>query len=135
MSTRNEFFNPSDFESVQLKIHFQNTTSGSGALPPELVSLQEMTEDGLVLGVPNSSCNINHSVVIEIERRDPTDEGEPLRFHATGKIREVEKTDDKAVIRAAITMLQYDERTWKYFLSLNEESQQAVTRLFEQMRG
>jgi hypothetical protein len=128
------FFNPADFASVTLTILFRNLTSRLDPLPPEQVALVEIAEQGLTLGLPRTSCNVKHSVELEIHRVDPL-RGEPLVVRATGKIEAIEPADDPNQIRATVALKQFDEASWRDFRALNDARQQAINRFLNDARG
>jgi hypothetical protein len=129
-----EFFRASDFSSADMSVVFRNLTSRTEELPGESVTVEELLEDGIVLGLPARSCNVNHNVQLQITRTDP-ERAPPLVLRATGKVAELEPADAPAVIRARIDFLQIDEAVWRTLLSYQAERQRAVTDFLNKARG
>lgn len=135
MTIQNDaLFDPADFNSVTISITFQNLTSGSAVIPCDQVTLQETAEDGLTIGLPRNSCNSNHNVQIELKREDPS-RPDPLQLLATGKVTSIDLTDDPAVIRVRVVLQQFDEATWKTFLTLSDSRQQAINQFLNDAKG
>ncbi|MBI3543682.1 MAG: hypothetical protein HY075_10460 [Deltaproteobacteria bacterium] len=132
-----ELIRAADFVSVRLDVHFQNLLSGSGVVPAEQVTLDELGDKALVLGLPAGSCNVSHGVMIEIARADASArKGAPV-LKATGKVRGIEKLDedDDKRVRAHIDLVQYDEESWERLLALFSGRQLEINRFLAAVRG
>lgn len=130
-----EIVRASDFVSVRLRLTFKNLVSGVSIADHDEVTLDEVGDKQLVLGVPLNSCNVEHNVLFEIERTGPSGpKGKPV-LKATGKVAAIEKDEESRRMRATVNLVQFDEQSWQELLKFFRGRQEEITKFLAAVRG
>ncbi|MBI3558470.1 MAG: hypothetical protein HY074_19545 [Deltaproteobacteria bacterium] len=129
-----DLVNPRDFISIKLAIEFQNLTANSHPLHDDVVSLSEIRDRVLVFELPETSCKLDHNVMIKLGRRDSNANAQtPVLFQSTGKIARVKELKD-AKIRVVVTLIQFDDVSWVSFMQLFARRQEEITEFLRQVK-
>lgn len=141
MTDASEVFDPKDFESIRLIVHFQNVTTRMEVKETDKASLVEIGEKMLVLELPAKSCNVKHSVMVQIcqvdknakpDKKNKRKERELLSV--TGKVFDLEEVDEE-FSRVTIECLQFDEKSWNELLNMYANRQAQIEKFFAAARG
>lgn len=132
--------NPADFHSMKLKVSFQNTSTRTKAISPDLCSLIEIGDKHLLLELPYASCNSNHNVFLEIFLEEAGSKPRSL-LTVTGKVvylEEVVSTIDEVItktLRVNIHCVQFEEKSWQDLVQLYSRRQDAITNFLKAAKG
>ena len=130
-----DLVNLKDFISIKLVFEFQNHTAGSAILRDNEVALSEIRDRVLVFELPETSCNVEHNIMLRIGRREPGKDGDiKVIFQSTGKITRVKQLRDEK-IRAVVTLVQFDEASWLDFIGLFARRQDEITEFLRQVKS
>lgn len=138
-----DVYNPKDFESIRLTVHFQNLTTRTEVKDKSKVSLVEIGDRTLVFEVPARSCNEKHNVMVNISRAEKVKEGtdkakktqkEQELLNVTGKVRSLDAVDEETV-RIEVECLQFDEKGWNALLALYANRQAEIEKFLTATRG
>lgn len=123
-----------NLELIKHQVIFRNDTSGTETVKESEVNLIEFKEKGIVLEVPQSSCQQNHNlslffIKLPVEKVLKTfKEAKTIKgaFEFTGKI--IEYDFDKETDMATIDVFfgQFDEKLWTAFITSYIEKQNQV---------
>lgn len=121
-----ELFNPDDFQSIQLRVQFENLTTRWQ--PKDLdfneIKILEIGDKQLTISLPLKSCNIQHSVMLKVERFDHKAKTYKEIFSATAKIISAESEKNHMVVQA--DLIQYEEKCWTDLLSIYTARQDEI---------
>jgi hypothetical protein len=123
MSDENDLFNPADFESLELEIHFRNLMTNFDVEEVDKIAVIEVGSNTLTISLPQGSCAEGHHVMIEILHT-----GEQL-LKATAKVRNLSPTDDGCQA-ALLELLQFDNKSWADFLKIFSKRQEEISTFF-----
>lgn len=123
----NDFFNPADFESIELNIRFKNLTTEKTIPATHKVSVIEVGDQSLTLSLPSKCCAVDNHSFIEIYRKD----NEILR--STAKVKVISETDPDTWA-VTVELIQFDKKSWSEFVSLFSERQEEIAQFFERGR-
>lgn len=145
--SENPFFNPDDFRSVELTIVLINQSTKTqvrgnirsvGDLSPDAegdtvhpIQLIEFLEKGVSLEAPGRTCATGHLVMVEIHISNAKDLN-LVSFSA--KVESTQKIDSERDA-ISLTLLQYDQKTWKQFVTLFANRQLEIQNFFEAAKG
>lgn len=128
-----QILDPKDFVALKFSVSFENLTSRT-KLSPESASLEEMGKSSVILGLPDNCCSTEHSVMIKISQIGPGAPAKATPFVATGKVTEIEAAADQRV-RALISLVQYDEQSWKTFHAIFLNRQDEINKFIAAVKG
>ena len=143
--------NPSDFETIKLKINLINLTThgeirdGRRSYGSEMkknknseskndnleVLISEFLPDGLMLEIPTKTCAKNHNIVIEVSTLNAKPE---VNFVASLRVSELHKLSPHADLVETI-FLQKDEQEWVKFQKIFNSRQEEIKKFFNSVRG
>jgi hypothetical protein len=128
----NDLFDPKDFESIKILIVFRNLTTDQNLLEKDFdkVSIVEFGDRSISVSLPDYLCGMdNHMLftVYRVEREQPPHEV----FQSTAKIIELQETDQKKILRAALSLIQFDTKSWEEFQQLFMKRQKEIEAFFE----
>ncbi len=128
-----DVFNPKDFQSVKLRISFENLTTKWKPPIDENLGILEIGDKQLVFELPLKSCSNGHSGFIKIESYNYETKKFQELFTSTGKIVDAESTDD--TIRVTFDLVQFDEKSWNDFTTTFAKRQEEIMRFFQMVKG
>ena len=137
-------FKASDFQSIRLKVYFKNNTTHTEA-NSDHCTLEEIGDKILVFGIPAKSCNSKHNVMCSIRKIEPGSKNETEIFSFTGKVKEIENSEDNKTIgsnddeieimRVTIECFQYDEESWRNLEKIFGARQDEINEFLKAARG
>ena len=143
MTDAADVYNPKDFESIRLTVHFQNLTTRTEVKDKSKASLVEIGDKTLVFELPARSCNEKHNVMVKISRTEKIKDGadkskkapkEQELLNVTGKVRSLEEVDEETV-RIEVECMQFDEKGWNALLALYASRQAEIEKFLAAARG
>lgn len=129
-----EVFNAKDFESIQLRISFKNLTTRTETKSTDQVSLIEIGDRTLYLELPERSCNVKHSVMVDISQIEKGLKTLKPLLSVTGKISQVEDVGEH-LNQVSIHCLQFDEESWKKLVNIYAARQEEINQFLATVRG
>ncbi len=127
-------FNPEDFRSVRLTVHFKNLTTRTESKSVSTTPLVEIGNKTLVFELPARSCNEKHSALVEIKKVDHDMQKEISVLSVTGKVKEIEELGEGSM-KVTLDCIQYDEPSWDALLNLYSKRQDEITNFLKSIRG
>lgn len=127
-------FNPNDFKSITLEVFMKNLTTHTETNDPSLISLVEIGERTLIFEFPARSCNVKHSLFLEIRKLEPGEVKSSEICSLTGKVIEAE-TMSESEMRVVVEAVQVDEESWNRLEKLYSSRQEQITQFLLAVRG
>ncbi|OFZ78416.1 MAG: hypothetical protein A3K03_06020 [Bdellovibrionales bacterium RIFOXYD1_FULL_44_7] len=146
-----EIIRSDDFKSIEMNISIVNTTTKTQikngmriygqtqeSVDEDLsIKLIEFQEREMVLEAPANACAEGHNLIVNIVASAPStaeNNGGIIEFSATAKVRLVEMPS-KTRHSVTVTLIQYDESSYKSFCSLFSNRQQEIEAFFNAVKG
>lgn len=124
--------NDKDFSTIQVDLKITNSTTRMDfkASPP--IKLVELTEQGMVLEIPERSCAENHNLVIDAQAKAPNKD--PVRLTVTAKVDQIEPCKD-GTDRISLSLVQVREEEWNKFRYVFSSRQDEIDAFLISSRG
>jgi hypothetical protein len=135
-------FKASDYQSIEIRVQFQNLTSGLPIRKRQLsvdwseFKQMELVEFGMhqkvVFNLPKESCAVGHHLAIGLEFQAP---GQPLRqVSITARVVSIEE-DSVYRSRVSVQLLQYVQEDWEILVSAVIHRQYQIHEFMQRARG
>lgn len=126
----NQLFDPTDFESIEVRVYIQNLTVDKVVREPDKTSILELGEKGLTLGLPRWACEVGNHLMVNIFRVERGTRNEVLFFSTTSKVESMVDAGD-GMATAKLNLMQYDKKGWVELNSLFNKRQEEISRFLE----
>jgi hypothetical protein len=133
---------PSDFESLKLRVVVKNLTSGTDYLEANETEIDELLDEGIKLRVPARIGAAGHTFMVifledhfkNLPNKLPEDGNIPqAQSVAIGKVLDMEKDGDNGNVYE-IKFNQYDTKKWFEVNNKFREKQEEIMKLFERIK-
>jgi hypothetical protein len=133
------------FKDFGYKIVIRNETSHTQITKPELISIEELKDNGLILEMPNNSCQKGHSLSIfflnpeSVTTKIKLPEAGAYRdamMEAIAKVESIEMNDSKQnSVFVEINFTQIDLQHWKQIIKQHAAKQNKIDEMLMSQHG
>lgn len=130
-----EYISPKSFMRLSHKVLIQNDTSNTQFTSPELISIRELKENGIVLEMPINICQTGHSLTLffmtsdTIAKKNSPQKGrcEECILEAIAKVENIEiNFNDNHMVFADLYFTQNDNKIWEKILQEYADNQETI---------
>ena len=137
-------FRKKDFEQLEFKLVFINLTSGTECKLYNQISVDEMTQESMLLKIPTNSCNVSHALMFLFylghnatipQYISSEGKGKGVYFSVTGKVIakscDVSNADQDNI---EFKFIQFDQDKWQDLINKFKEKQENINTTMNNIR-
>lgn len=129
-----DILDPSYFQSIEISFDWvKNITTRTEVEDASECTVVEYSTNTLTAEFSRNIASTGHKIMFQLTIKIPG-EHSPLVFDATTRVSATELMDD-GQHRILLTLVQYEEKSWKHFLETVENRQKEINNFFAMVKG